>query len=213
MQVRCKSAKVRPVQGLYGRKRREAATAAAALSQTTLAIPKCPTAWPDSTDPRINAAEPAPRTQPYSKPRLTASSDRATAAAPRASVSLSGASGAKAAEWNTPTANSSHRPRAGRYASAINAATGIDASLREFRVGYAPSAWDRMLTASRRAGFSDEELLTHLMAQRRKLFEIRLQQATGQVENTSQIRVIRREIARAMTVQMEAQRTAPGQEA
>jgi large subunit ribosomal protein L29 len=60
---------------------------------------------------------------------------------------------------------------------------------------------------------SDEELLTHLMAQRRKLFEIRLQQATGQVENTSQIRVIRREIARAMTVQMEAQRTAPGQEA
>ena len=39
------------------------------------------------------------------------------------SVSLSGASGAKAAEWNTPTANSNHRPRAGRYPSAINAAT------------------------------------------------------------------------------------------
>jgi large subunit ribosomal protein L29 len=60
---------------------------------------------------------------------------------------------------------------------------------------------------------SDEELHTHMLAQRRKLFEIRLQQATGQVENTSQIRHIRREIARAMTVQMEAQRTAPGQEA
>jgi large subunit ribosomal protein L29 len=54
---------------------------------------------------------------------------------------------------------------------------------------------------------SDEELHTHLMQQRRKLFEIRLQQATGQVENTSQIRVIRKEIARAMTVQMEAERT------
>jgi large subunit ribosomal protein L29 len=53
---------------------------------------------------------------------------------------------------------------------------------------------------------SDEDLHTHLMQQRRKLFEIRLQQATGQVENTSQIRQIRREIARAMTVQMEAQR-------
>jgi large subunit ribosomal protein L29 len=53
---------------------------------------------------------------------------------------------------------------------------------------------------------SDEELQTHLLAQRRKLFEIRLQQATGQVENHSQIRHIRREIARAMTVQMEAQR-------
>jgi large subunit ribosomal protein L29 len=60
---------------------------------------------------------------------------------------------------------------------------------------------------------SDEDLHTHLMAQRRKLFEIRLQQATGQVENHSQIRQIRREIARAMTVQMEARRHAPGQEA
>lgn len=53
---------------------------------------------------------------------------------------------------------------------------------------------------------TDEELLQHLTQQRRKLFEIRLQQATGQVENTTQIRQIRREIARAMTVQMEAQR-------
>ena len=32
-------------------------------------------------------------------------------------------------------------------------------TLREFRVGYAPSAWDRMMLASRRAGFTDEELL------------------------------------------------------
>ena len=61
-------------------------------------------------------------------------------------------------------------------------------------------ALDRLRT------LSDDELHTHLMQQRRKLFEIRLQQATGQVENTSQIRQIRREIARAMTVQMEAQR-------
>jgi large subunit ribosomal protein L29 len=60
---------------------------------------------------------------------------------------------------------------------------------------------------------SDEELQTHLLAQRRKLFEIRLQQATGQVENFTQIRQIRREIARTMTVQMEAARSAPGQEA
>jgi len=52
----------------------------------------------------------------------------------------------------------------------------------------------------------DESLQAHLLAQRRKLFEIRLQQATGQVENTAQIRQIRREIARAMTVQIEAQR-------
>jgi DNA primase len=39
-------------------------------------------------------------------------------------------------------------------------------TLREFRVGYAPSAWDRMLTASRRAGYSEEELLATGLAQR-----------------------------------------------
>ena len=41
-------------------------------------------------------------------------------------------------------------------------------TLREFRVGYAPSAWDRMMLASRRAGFTDEELLTIGLAQRSK---------------------------------------------
>ncbi len=40
--------------------------------------------------------------------------------------------------------------------------------LREFRVGYAPSAWDRMLRASKSAGFSDEELLAAGLAQRSK---------------------------------------------
>jgi DNA primase len=39
-------------------------------------------------------------------------------------------------------------------------------TLREFRVGYAPSAWDRILTASRRAGYSDDELLTVGLSQR-----------------------------------------------
>jgi DNA primase len=41
-------------------------------------------------------------------------------------------------------------------------------TLRRFRVGYAPSAWDRMLTASRRAGFSDDELLAAGLVQRSK---------------------------------------------
>ena len=40
--------------------------------------------------------------------------------------------------------------------------------LKEFRVGYAPSAWDRMLLASRRAGFSDEELYAVGLVQRSK---------------------------------------------
>ena len=40
--------------------------------------------------------------------------------------------------------------------------------LREFRVGYAPSAWDRVLLASRRGGFSEEELYDTGLAQRSK---------------------------------------------
>ncbi|HEY6399236.1 MAG TPA: DNA primase, partial [Solirubrobacteraceae bacterium] len=44
---------------------------------------------------------------------------------------------------------------------------GLDQStLHQFRVGYAPSAWDRILTASRRSGFSDDELLAVGLAQR-----------------------------------------------
>ncbi len=34
-----------------------------------------------------------------------------------------------------------------------------EGALREHRVGYAPSAWDKVLTASRRAGYTEEELL------------------------------------------------------
>ena len=41
-------------------------------------------------------------------------------------------------------------------------------ALREFRVGYAPSAWDRVLTASRRGGFSEQELYATGLAQRSK---------------------------------------------
>jgi DNA primase len=39
---------------------------------------------------------------------------------------------------------------------------------REFRVGYAPSAWDRVLNASRRGGFSEQELYATGLAQRSK---------------------------------------------
>jgi large subunit ribosomal protein L29 len=49
-----------------------------------------------------------------------------------------------------------------------------------------------------------EQLDEHMHAQRRKLFEVRFQQATGQVENHRQVRELRREIARALTVQIEA---------
>jgi large subunit ribosomal protein L29 len=50
------------------------------------------------------------------------------------------------------------------------------------------------------------ELDDHLSRQRRRLFEVRFQQATGQVENHRQVREIRHEIARAMTVKIEIER-------
>jgi len=40
--------------------------------------------------------------------------------------------------------------------------------LKEFHVGYAPSAWDRVLSASRRGGFSEQELYATGLAQRSK---------------------------------------------
>jgi DNA primase len=41
-----------------------------------------------------------------------------------------------------------------------------EATLREFRVGYAPSAWDTVLNASRRAGFGNRELWDAGLAQK-----------------------------------------------
>jgi DNA primase len=38
--------------------------------------------------------------------------------------------------------------------------------LRRFRVGYSPSAWDRMLLVARQSGFSEEELMAAGLAQR-----------------------------------------------
>jgi DNA primase len=49
------------------------------------------------------------------------------------------------------------------------ATRGLDeGTLREFRVGYAPSAWDKVLIASRRAGFTDRELVASGLAVRAK---------------------------------------------
>jgi len=43
-----------------------------------------------------------------------------------------------------------------------------DDVLTEFRVGYSPSAWDRMLLGARKSGFSEEELMAAGLAQRGK---------------------------------------------
>jgi DNA primase len=41
-------------------------------------------------------------------------------------------------------------------------------TLRAFRIGYAPAAWDRLVTASQKAGFSGEELLAGGLGQQRR---------------------------------------------
>ena len=60
--------------------------------------------------------------------------------------------------WDSPEAARAREYLAGRGLE--------EATLRAFRVGYAPSAWDRVLLASRRAGFSEAELLATGLAQR-----------------------------------------------
>ena len=54
-------------------------------------------------------------------------------------------------------------------ARAYLAARGLEqGALREYRVGYAPRAWDRVIGASRGAGYSEEELLAAGLASRRR---------------------------------------------
>ena len=59
---------------------------------------------------------------------------------------------------------------------------------------------------------TDDELTAHAQQQRRRLFELRFQQATGQVENHRQVREVRREIARTLTTQTELARAAAAAE-
>jgi DNA primase len=62
--------------------------------------------------------------------------------------------------WDSEEASHAREYLAGR---------GLDeGALREFRVGYAPSAWDKVLVASRRNGFTDRELVAAGLAQRAK---------------------------------------------
>jgi large subunit ribosomal protein L29 len=46
----------------------------------------------------------------------------------------------------------------------------------------------------------DDELTTHIETQRRELFGLRFQHATGSLEDTSALRTAKRELARALTV-------------
>jgi large subunit ribosomal protein L29 len=50
---------------------------------------------------------------------------------------------------------------------------------------------------------SDEELVTKLREAKAELFNLRVQAATGQLENHGRLQVIRREIARIYTIMRE----------
>ncbi len=52
-------------------------------------------------------------------------------------------------------------------------------------------------------GMSSKELAAHIRSLRKELFDLRLKQGSGTLDNNQQLRLVRKEIARAMTVQGE----------
>ena len=85
----------------------DAAPSSAAFMETKAPRPKRDTAWPDSSVPAMKAADPAPRTHPYGKPRPCS-------AEPSASASATGVSGASTEACATLTSRRNATPRAGR---------------------------------------------------------------------------------------------------
>ena len=61
-------------------------------------------------------------------------------------------------------------------------------------------------------GKSTDELSEELVALRREQFNLRMQQATGELANNSQHRRVRRDIARVKTILNELQRAAGKEE-
>jgi large subunit ribosomal protein L29 len=59
------------------------------------------------------------------------------------------------------------------------------------------------MTARELRDFDDESLLERISTARRDLFGLRLQHATGELENTAGLRDAKRELARALTVARE----------
>ena len=49
-------------------------------------------------------------------------------------------------------------------------------------------------------GLTEDQLEDEVLKLRKEQFNLRFQRATGQLENTSRVRVVRRDIARAKTI-------------
>jgi large subunit ribosomal protein L29 len=56
------------------------------------------------------------------------------------------------------------------------------------------------MRASELRDLNDKGLREHIVTQRRELFGLRLQHATGELENTAGLRSAKRDLARALTV-------------
>ena len=57
-------------------------------------------------------------------------------------------------------------------------------------------------------GKTPDQLRDQLVSLKKEAFNLRFQQATGQIENTARMRVVRRDVARVMTVMNEKARAA-----
>jgi large subunit ribosomal protein L29 len=55
---------------------------------------------------------------------------------------------------------------------------------------------------------SDDQLNDELLKLKKEQFNLRFQRATGQLENTSRVRVVRRDVARVKTVAAQKRRDA-----
>jgi large subunit ribosomal protein L29 len=55
---------------------------------------------------------------------------------------------------------------------------------------------------------SEDELKQHVLDLKKEAFNLRFQRASGQLENTSRVRQVRRDIARIKTVQHERRQSA-----
>jgi large subunit ribosomal protein L29 len=62
-----------------------------------------------------------------------------------------------------------------------------------------------MATPAEIRAFSDAELQERIDDAKEEMFNLRFQRASGQLENTSRVRVVRREVARLKTIQRERQ--------
>ena len=56
------------------------------------------------------------------------------------------------------------------------------------------------MNASEMREITDEELIAHIRTQRREIFGLRFQHATGELENTAGLGNSKRDLARALTI-------------